>query len=168
MNLIRIVNTPRRGIGKDNPRAPREHSQGEVLLDPDGHGALPQRGEGRELHPPLRRGRGHGGGTAASPSGGLGKEAIADVGIFLDLLEGWREEILGKKRISEKVRKLVDGVDYWGYLIEDNKQNDKVAKWKFHNVENFIQMIDRWEKDPDTHSPGLFGWLKPHLPHHPG
>ena len=67
--------------------------------------------------------------------------------------------MLGKKRIAEKVRKLMDQIDYWGYLIEENKANDKVAKWKFHNVELFIQMIDRWEKDPDNLSPGLYEWL---------
>jgi len=91
--------------------------------------------------------------------GGLSEKAVEDIGAFLDLVELYREELLGKKRIAAKVRQLVDAIDYWAYLVEENRQNDKAAKWKFHNLDLLIQSIEDWEKDPDTLSPGLYEWL---------
>jgi DNA helicase-2/ATP-dependent DNA helicase PcrA len=158
VNLIRVINTPRRGIGK-------------TTLERLGNIARARDCSLRTAMELVRTGEpvesvvvGPGGVEAASAEGGLAfgglsEKAVADISAFLDLIEEYREEMLGKKRISDKVRKLVDQVDYWAYLIEENKQNDKAAKWKFHNVENFIQMIERWEKDPDNLSPGLFEWL---------
>jgi DNA helicase-2/ATP-dependent DNA helicase PcrA len=158
VNLIRIVNTPRRGIGKTtleklgNIARARDCSLRTVM-------ELARNGESLESVSVQADGTEAAGAEGGLAFGGLSEKTIADISAFLDLVESYREELLGKKRIAEKVRKLVDQVDYWGYLVEENRQNEKAAKWKFHNVESFIQMIDRWEKDPDNLSPGLFEWL---------
>ena len=158
VNLIRIVNTPRRGIGKTtlerlgNIAKARDCSLRTVM-------ELARTGERLDSLVLQADGTDAAAAEGGLAFGGLGEKAIADISAFLELIESYREELLGKKRISEKVRKLVDQVDYWGYLVEENRQNEKAAKWKFHNVEYFIQMIDRWEKDPDNLSPGLFEWL---------
>ena len=57
------------------------------------------------------------------------------------------------------MRQLVDAIDYWGYLVEENKQSDKAAKWKFHNLEILIKSIEDWETNPDNLSPGIYEWL---------
>jgi DNA helicase-2/ATP-dependent DNA helicase PcrA len=98
-------------------------------------------------------------GPSGSAFGGLSEKAIADISGFLDLVDEYREELLGKKRISAKVRQLVDAIDYWGYLVEENKQSDKAAKWKFHNLEILMKSIEEWEANPDNLSPGLYEWL---------
>jgi DNA helicase-2/ATP-dependent DNA helicase PcrA len=147
VNLLRVINTPRRGIGKVtierlNAIAKVKGSPMRTAMELARSGAfLPAEG------------------GDAGAFGGLSEKAVADVGTFIDLLDEWREELLGKKRIADRVRKLVDAVDYWGYLIEENRNNEKAAKWKFHNVETFINMIKVWEEDPDNLSPGLYNWL---------
>ena len=175
VNLIRIVNTPRRGIGKTtleklNAIARSHNASLRTAME------LVRTGEplGAEGGPDSVRvgaeaaAAGDGAAAPEAPSGestsglafgGLSEKAVADISVFLDLVDEYREELLGKKKISAKIRQLVDAIDYWGYLVEENKQSDKAAKWKFHNLEILIKSIEDWENDPDNLSPGLYEWL---------
>jgi len=70
----------------------------------------------------------------------------------------------GGKRwsLSNKTRAIVDKTDYWSYLVTEHGKDDKGEKkalWKFHNIEKFIEMIERWERDPDNMDTGLYAWL---------
>ncbi|HUX42299.1 MAG TPA: UvrD-helicase domain-containing protein [Rectinemataceae bacterium] len=170
INLLRVINTPRRGIGKATiekvgavAKARSCSMRTALELARSGEFLAAEGGASSPSMPAVTAGTDLFGeatdGARAGFFAGLSEKAVADIGIFLDLLDEWREELLGKKRIAERVRKLVDAVDYWGYLIEENRHNDKAAKWKFHNVETFINMIKTWEEDPDTLDPGLFAWL---------
>ncbi|PKL07773.1 MAG: AAA family ATPase [Spirochaetae bacterium HGW-Spirochaetae-7] len=136
INLIRIANVPRRGIGRRAQEMltviARRHgcsTRGAMQLVRSDHSIdFPER---------LRQ----------------------DIDSFLTLLEYEREELLGRRNLGAKVRKLVDTIDYWGYLVSENQHNDKAAKWKFLNVESLIKGIETWEKDPDNLDPSLFAWL---------
>ena len=136
VNLIRILNVPRRGLGRRalehlQERARRMSGSLFAALESlalDGHSEFPER-------------------------------TRADALEFLAVLQGYREEMLGHRNLAAKVRKLVDGIDYWGYLVSENQHSEKAAQWKFLNVESLIQSIETWEKDPDNPDPSLFNWL---------
>jgi DNA helicase-2/ATP-dependent DNA helicase PcrA len=112
----------------------------------------------------LRRAAGHGQGTFEEHdprfkaiSQDKGRLEIDD---FIALIEGFREDILGRKApLSQNVRALVDKIDYWSYLVTEHSKNDKVARWKFLNIENLIQSITDWERNPDTPDNGLYAYL---------
>jgi DNA helicase-2/ATP-dependent DNA helicase PcrA len=136
INLIRIANVPRRGIGRRTLELLTEIGR---VHGCSTRGAMQLVRTDRSIEFPER--------------------TRGDVDSFLSLLEYEREELLGKRNLGAKVRKLVDALDYWGYLVSENQHNDKAAKWKFLNVESLIKGIETWENDPDNLDPSLFAWL---------
>jgi DNA helicase-2/ATP-dependent DNA helicase PcrA len=83
----------------------------------------------------------------------------ADIDEFMTLIETYKTEILGKRGLSQKIRALVDSIDYWSYLVTEFSKNEKAARWKFLNIESLIQSIETWENDPDNFDPTLYPWL---------
>ncbi|MDR1211314.1 MAG: UvrD-helicase domain-containing protein [Spirochaetaceae bacterium] len=137
VNLLRIINTPRRGIGKTtiatlSDMAKRNHG---TLWDALGR-----------VHV-----------SAAQHSG--------DIDEFMNLINFLKTELFPGKEIpkdwalSQKVRALVDRIDYWSYLVTEYSKNEKTARWKFANIEYLVRSIEYWERDPDNFDPGLYAYL---------
>jgi DNA helicase-2/ATP-dependent DNA helicase PcrA len=158
VNLLRIINTPRRGIGKASILAAAElakknHS---TLYDSfarinharhDAKHARTAGGAGQEnlfLLPPAQK-------EEKNSSGGIEE--------FLELIESSRDEFFDKGALSEKVRNFIDKIDYWSYLVNEYSKDEKKARWKFSNMEYLIEMIEDWEKNPDNLDTGLYAYL---------
>ncbi|GHV39426.1 DNA helicase [Spirochaetia bacterium] len=144
VNLMRILNTPRRGIGKNTVAALSEiakknHSSLWDALDRLRY--LREHGQENLFHDPAM------------------DRSAGELHSFITLIETFREEIPGKKGLSQKVKGLVDTIDYWSYLVTEYSKNEKIARWKFGNLDYLIQTIERWEKDPDNPDPTLYPYL---------
>jgi DNA helicase-2/ATP-dependent DNA helicase PcrA len=142
VNLLRIINTPRRGIGK-------AAIQGITDLAKKNHSSL---------WDSLMRLRfaGHEGQKQLFGDLPEHKNGLED---FVNLITFFREEILGKGDLSKKVRALTDNIDYWSYLVTEHSKDEKKARWKFANIGYLINMIENWERDPDNPDRGLYAWL---------
>jgi DNA helicase-2/ATP-dependent DNA helicase PcrA len=137
VNLLRVINTPRRGIGKTSIAAISELAtkNRSSLWDAMTRFSLAEDALFREE---------------------MGR---ADVREFMALIEKNREEMLGKRGLSQKTRALVEEIDYWGYLVTEFSKNEKLARWKFGNIESLIQSMVVWENDPDNLDPTLYPYL---------
>jgi len=148
VSLLRIINTPRRGIGKTtvsqlNETAAKNHlSLWSSLAKLNYARTQGQQGLFQD------------------------KTAAAELEEFIMMIENFRALMLERKseqkipwKLSQCVRTLVDNIDYWSYLVLEHGKDEKKARWKYGNIEYFIRMIENWESDPDNLDSGLYPWL---------
>ncbi len=140
VSFLRIINTPRRGMGKSSlerlveKAREKEYGLYSAACDLvfDGGNAVNSRLRG----------------------------AMAD---FVDLFERYREIFSlvqeNKSPLSVPLKELIEEIGYWGYLLQEFRQNNKIAKWRYDNIQYFINFLERWEKHPDNLDPTLTQWL---------
>ncbi|MFW5685112.1 MAG: ATP-dependent helicase [Spirochaetota bacterium] len=136
VSLLRVLNTPRRGIG-------RKTLQG-LIATAQARGGSLFSAISAQIH-------------AADST--LGKRAIADLHAFHQLVEEYRSRLFAPRKMADTVRKLIDEIDYWAHLVAEHPNNDKAAKWKNRNVGLFLEFMEKYEHDPDNLSPSPFEFL---------
>ena len=136
VNLLRIINTPRRGIGKTTLQKIRSIAEKKKY----------------SLYSTISAFRW----ASDAPIGAKARESLEE---FVNLIEYYRELILKGKDMSASTRSLVDRIDYWGYLLQEHQTNDRVARWKYKNIATFIDLFERWEQDPDNLDPSIYTYL---------
>jgi DNA helicase-2/ATP-dependent DNA helicase PcrA len=140
VNLLRIINTPRRGIGRGTVARLS-------TLARKNHSGIADAMEG------LRR----------APDTLFPLPEKVEVDEFMGLIESFRETMIGPSAaglsLSRATAALVDRIDYWSYLVSEYSKNEKIARWKYGNIQTLIRMIGDWEHDPDTEDRGLYAWL---------
>jgi DNA helicase-2/ATP-dependent DNA helicase PcrA len=148
VNLLRIINTPRRGIGKALIGAVTD------LARKNESSLWTAMGRLRHASAPLFQAPG-------TETVDKGRVEIDD---FMTLIESFKASILGGTaqkgwRLSQKVRGLVETIDYWSYLVTEYRKNEKMARWKLLNIESLINSIETWETDEDNLDPTLYPYL---------
>lgn len=140
VNLLRIINTPRRGVGKTTLEA--------------------------IVH--LSRERGYSLYSAVSDivfgdSTGVSDKIRGGLAEFLDLIENFREAFETpegeKSHLAVTFNELVEEVNYWGHLVQEFRHNEKIAKWRYENIQSFATFLERWERNTDNLEPTLNRWL---------
>ena len=155
INLLRILNTPRRGIGRKTletlNQLAREHSCSlwqaiQKALQLEGMDSdLRETGEEGsenlqeefqlmvEETPQEERGL------------GIGKKTLVELASFVELISRWRGTLLSGHGLAKKVRDMVQEINYWDYLISEYQKNEKAARFKFLNIESLLQSLESWE-----------------------
>jgi DNA helicase-2/ATP-dependent DNA helicase PcrA len=138
VNLLRIINIPRRGIGKTTIGKISETAKEKKIS------LWTALSELRFVQNAL-----------------FEMSDREEIDEFMSLIENERETIFKKSNgtLSQKVRALVDKINYWSYLVTEHKKNDAIARFRFLNIERLIQGIETWEKNPDNFAPGLYQYL---------
>ena len=136
VSLLRIMNTPRRGIGRKTLEQLQELARARNI----------------SLFSAMHA-------TAAAADSPLSQRARSDLGEFVNLIDGYRPKLLSGRKMAETLTALFAEIDYWSHLVGEHQRNDKVAKWKFRNIELFIEIVRAYERDPDNFDTGLFQFL---------
>ncbi|MBO5607896.1 MAG: UvrD-helicase domain-containing protein [Treponema sp.] len=137
VNLLRIINTPRRGIGRAAIEA--------VNNVADAMGSSLWEAIQTILAAPLEN-------CPVSAS------TRADFEEFVSLIDNFKTMLSGKG-LSKKVRSLIDEIQYLDYLIAENPKSEKAARFKMMNVESLIKSMEQWENKPENPDTSLYAYL---------
>ncbi|WP_191013745.1 ATP-dependent helicase [Treponema zioleckii] len=77
---------------------------------------------------------------------------------FITLIEN-NKSMLSGRGLAKKVRTMVEEIRYPDYLISENPKSEKAARFKLLNIDSLINSMETWETNPDNSDPGLFAYL---------
>jgi DNA helicase-2/ATP-dependent DNA helicase PcrA len=77
----------------------------------------------------------------------------------MELIERYQTRFEESQHIAATVERLIDELEYWGYLVQEFQKSERAAKAKWKNVGFFVKSIDRYETNPDVLEPTLQGYL---------
>lgn len=137
MAFLRIINTPRRKIGRSTLQAIRHvaekhhcslYSAIGIIIAPESTIDFPR------------------------------KEPIANL---YDLIETYRQAIFsaGRKK-SGVLKSLMEEVGYKYHLALEHPGNEKAVMWRYKSVETCITLFSRWEKDEENAHASLYDYLQ--------
>jgi len=136
INLIRIINCPRRGIGRAAIQMLNDEAELQGCTMWNAIISLTQRLD--------------------SPASDALKE---DLQAFLEIIENHRQKLLSGRGLANKVRQLVEDINYKDYLLTEYSKSEKAVRFKLMNIESLLNSMEVWENDPDNSNPNLFNYL---------
>ncbi|MBN1410853.1 MAG: UvrD-helicase domain-containing protein [Spirochaetales bacterium] len=135
MNLLRIINIPRRGVGRKTV---------ELLMDT-------AKSKSCSIYSALAA-------HLKAANSPLGGKVRGELDEFINTLQYYRHKILSGKNMGDSLMALIEHIDYWDFLLLETK-NKNSARWKYMNVESLVNSLADWESDPDNPDPNIYSYL---------
>lgn len=179
VNLLRIINTPRRGLGRATIEKLNEIAKNLSCSLWEAINALLEVGDNEAdlfMSRPSAFAESREAATEAKEAVTEAKEAVTErsrsdfddesfsegtkqnLKAFVDIIEG-NKSMLGGHGLAKKVRTMVENIRYFDYLIGENPKSEKAARFKMLNIESLIGSIERWENNPESGEPTLYNYL---------
>lgn len=136
VSLRRIINTPRRGVGK------------KTLEELN---TIAER-KGLSMYSAIRE-------AVAAEHGRMSASAREDLATFIELIESYRDAFFATSSMADVLASLITEIGYWGHLVAEYQQNERAATAKYRNVQFLVEFIRDYENDPDVTDPSLFDYL---------
>ena len=137
INLLRIINTPRRGIGRTSIEALNTVATRLGVSLWEAIQAVLECGEDE---------------CPVSDS------ALESLKSFCQLIEN-NKTMLSGKGLSKKVKQMVTDINYFDFLIAENPKSEKAARFKYMNIESLIKSMEQWENNPQHDDTSLYAYL---------
>lgn len=178
VNLLRIINTPRRGLGRATIEKLNEIAKNLSCSLWEAINALLEVGD-NEADLFMSRPSAYAENVTDTEAKEVlteAKEAVTErsrsdfddedfsegtkqnLKAFVDIIEG-NKSMLGGHGLAKKVRTMVENIRYFDYLIGENPKSEKAARFKMLNIESLIGSIERWENNPESGEPTLYNYL---------
>ncbi len=135
INLLRVINRPRRGIGKKTLEVTIETARSKSCSLYSALVALCHAGD--------------------APLADSAKKALED---FQDLAESYHDRFFSRTGLAKSLKDLIEEIEYWGFLVQEYPTGS-AARWKMGNVEGMVDSLAAYEDDPDNPDPSLFDYL---------
>ncbi|MBR4386730.1 MAG: UvrD-helicase domain-containing protein [Treponema sp.] len=137
INLLRIINTPRRGIGRTSIEALNKVATNLGVSLWEAIQAVLECGDDE---------------CPVSDS------ALESLKSFCQLIEN-NKTMLSGKGLSKKVKQMVTDINYFDFLIAENPKSEKAARFKYMNIESLIKSMEQWENNPQHDDTSLYAYL---------
>ena len=137
VNLLRVINTPRRGIGRTTLEKMRKVA--------DDHKC--------SLYSALS--------LMAVATDGQVKEGIQKaLKRFYDMIESYHYDLFhaGSKR-NFVLRNLVQEIGYKAYLESEHPDNEGIVNFKMKGIDFLCDRLSKWERNPDNAKSSIFDFL---------
>ena len=137
MALLRIINTPRRKIGRSTLAALRSIAYQRHCSLYSAIGLVTQQ---TDLYEHLR------------------KEPLKNL---YDLIETYRSALFAAGRKKSRVlRALMEEIGYKEYLAQEYPNNDQAVLFRYGSIQSFIRLFSQWEQDGDNLSYSVYDYLQ--------
>jgi DNA helicase-2/ATP-dependent DNA helicase PcrA len=137
MALLRIINTPRRKIGRSTLSAIRSIAH-------QHHCSLYRAMDLMMQH--------------AEISEAKKKEPVSNL---YDLIETYRSALFAAGRKKSRIlRALMEEIGYKEYLAQEYPGNDQAVLFRYGSIQTFIRLFSQWEQDEDNLSPSVYDYLQ--------